>query len=155
MYMHAYNIKMEMLSNCTCSKLRQLTRKITGIYDRHLLADELTVSQYSLLSRIGKYGPLGVIPLANYMGMDRSTMSRNLKPLIAAGWIETVDLPLEMLTDKRSFGLRLSVEGKRKWHAATPHWRRAQDEIDAALGEQTHQELVELIDRANGKFEDF
>ena len=108
MYMHADNIKMEMLSNCTCSKLRQLTRKITGIYDRHLLADELTVSQYSLLSRIGKYGPLGVIPLANYMGMDRSTMSRNLKPLIAAGWIETVDLPLEMLTDKRSFGLRLS-----------------------------------------------
>lgn len=143
-----------MSNQCTCSKLRQLSRKITGIYDRHLLADELTVSQYSLLSRIGKYGPLGVIPLAHYMGLDRSTMSRNLKPLIAAGWIETVDLPLEMLTDKRSFGLRLSAEGKGKWRAAIPHWRQAQDEINAALGERAHRELVELIDRANSKFEE-
>jgi len=145
---------MEMLSQCTCAKLRQLTRKITGIYDRHLFADGITVSQYSLLARIGKYGPIGVIPLANFMGMDRSTMSRSLKPLIVAGWIETLDLPLEMMTDKRSFGLQLSAEGKRKWHAAMPHWRHAQDEIDAALGDRTHQELVALVDQANRKLED-
>jgi DNA-binding MarR family transcriptional regulator len=145
---------MEMLSQCTCSKLRQLTRKITGIYDRHLLADGITISQYSLLARIGRFGPLGVIPLANYMGMDRSTMSRSLKPLIAAGWIETLDLPLEMLTDKRSFGLQLTADGKRKWQAAMPHWRQAQDKIDADLGDRTHQELMALIDQANRKLED-
>ena len=147
------NTKMEMVSHCTCAKLRQLTRKITGIYDQHLLADEITVSQYSLLARIGKFGPLGVIPLANYMGLDRSTMSRSLKPLIAAGWVETVDLPLEMLTDKRSFGLQLTADGKRKWQAAMPHWRKAQDEINATLGEQTHHELVALVDQANRKLE--
>jgi DNA-binding MarR family transcriptional regulator len=145
---------MEMTSQCTCSKLRQLSRKITGIYDRHLLADQITVSQFSLLARIGKYGPLGVIPLASYMGMDRSTMSRSLKPLIAAGWIDTVDLPLEMLLDKRSFGLQLTAEGKRKWQTALPHWRAAQDEVDAALGEQTHENLVAIIDRANRQLED-
>lgn len=145
---------MEMTSQCTCSKLRQLTRKITGIYDRHLLADQITVSQYSLLARIGKYGPLGVIPLATYMGMDRSTMSRSLKPLIAAGWIETVDLPLEMLLDKRSFGLQLTEQGRRKWQSALPHWRAAQDEIDATLGEQAHTNLVAAVDQANRQLEE-
>jgi DNA-binding MarR family transcriptional regulator len=128
---------------------------MTGIYDHHLAADALTISQYSLLARIGKYGPVGVIPLAMQMGMDRSTMSRSLKPLIGAGWIETVDLPLEMLTDKRSFGVRLSAAGKRKWHAAMPNWRKAQHEIGAILGDKTLQELEGLIDQANGKLENF
>lgn len=144
---------MEIISACTCSKLRQLTRKITGIYDQHLLVDGITVSQYSLLARIGKYGPLGVIPLANYMGMDRSTMSRSLKPLIAAGWIETVELPLDMLVDKRSFGVQLTATGHEKWHAAEPNWRKAQNEIDKALGEQTHVELITAVEQANRKLE--
>jgi DNA-binding MarR family transcriptional regulator len=144
---------MEIISACTCSKLRQLTRKITSIYDQHLLADGLTVCQYSLLARIGKYGPMGVIPLANYMAMDRSTMSRSLKPLIAAGWIETVDLPLDMLLDKRSFGVQLTAAGHEKWQTAQANWRKAQDIIDATLGEQTHVELVAAVEQANRKLE--
>lgn len=118
-----------MQSQCSCSTLRQLTRKMANIYDRHLAADALTLSQYSLLARIGKYGPIGVIPLAAGMGMGRSTMSRTLKPLMSTGWIEAVDLPLEMLTDKRSFGVSLSGEGQRKWQQSMPNWRNAQDEI--------------------------
>ena len=137
---------------CTCSKLRQLTRKMTSIYDQHLSTNELTIGQYSLLSRIGKFGPIGAIPLATNMGMDRSTMSRALKPLISAGWVQTVDLPLDMLTDKRSFGLTLSVEGKRKWKDAMPSWRKAQDEISLILGKSNHQSLMTLVDDANNKF---
>ena len=144
-----------MESQCTCSKLRQLTRKMTAIYDHHLAADELTISQYTLLSRIGKYGPVGVIPLAANMGMDRSTMSRALKPLMSSGWIQTVDLPLEMLTDKRSFGVSLSADGERKWKASMPNWRKAQDEISTILGKKIHQDLMDLVDDANSKFENF
>lgn len=142
-----------MQSQCSCSTLRQLTRKMTNIYDHYLAADELTISQYSLLARIGKYGPIGVIPLATSMGMDRSTMSRTLKPLITAGWIQTVDLPLEMLTDKRSFGVSLSTDGQRKWKESMPNWRKAQNEINAILGDETHHALMSLVDDANAKFE--
>jgi len=144
-----------MQSQCSCSTLRQLTRKMTGIYDQYLAADKLTIGQYSLLSRIGKYGPVGVIPLATAMGMDRSTMSRALKPLISAGWIQTLDLPLEMLTDKRSFGVRLSPDGERKWKASMSNWRKAQNEITTILGEKTHQDLMDLVDDANTQFEQF
>ncbi|MQR00894.1 MarR family winged helix-turn-helix transcriptional regulator [Glaciimonas soli] len=142
-----------MTSQCTCSNLRQLNRKMTSIYDRHLAADALTISQYSLLARIGRYGAIGVIPLAAKMGMDRSTMSRTLKPLISAGWIEMVDLPIEMLTDKRSFGVELSANGEKKWKAAFPSWRKAQNQINKILGEKLHQDLVALVDDANLKFE--
>ncbi len=142
-----------MISQCTCSNLRQLTRRMTSIYDHHLAADVLTISQYSLLARIGKHGAIGVIPLAVKMGMDRSTMSRTLKPLISAGWIEMVDLPLEMLTDKRSFGVELTEDGKKKWKAAFPNWRKAQNQINKILGEKMHQDLVALVDDANLKFE--
>lgn len=139
---------------CTCSKLRQLTRKMTIIYDQHLASDALTIGQYALLSRIGKLGPIGAIPLAANMGMDRSTMSRALKPLISAGWVQTVDLPLEMLTDKRSFGLSLSDDGKRKWKEAMPSWTKAQEEIRHILGKANHQSLMTLVDDANNKFLD-
>jgi len=122
---------------------------MTAIYDQHLSSDGLTVGQFSLLARVGKLGPIGAIPLASQMGLDRSTMSRSLKPLIHAGWIETIDLPLEMLTDKRSFGLQLSSAGVAKWQSAVPNWRKAQDEIAAQLGEQKLQKLMELIDQAN------
>ncbi|WP_395823810.1 MarR family winged helix-turn-helix transcriptional regulator [Collimonas sp.] len=142
-----------MESQCSCSTLRQLTRKMTNIYDRHLAANALTISQYSLLARVGKYGPIGVITLAAGMGMDRSTMSRSLKPLMSAGWVEAAGLPLAMLTDKRSFGVSLSDEGRRKWKESMPNWRNAQDEITTILGEQTHQELKRLLDHANAMFE--
>jgi len=140
-------------SICPCAKLRQLTRQLSSLYDHHLASDGLTIGQYSYLARIGRFGPMGVIPLANEFGMDRSTMSRGLKPLIAAGWIETVDLPVEMLTDKRSFGVRLTELGRAKWKSAQMKWEKAQQEVNRILGDETLRELVARVDEANHRIE--
>ncbi len=140
-------------SICACSKLRQLTRQLSSLYDHHLASEGLTIGQYSYLARIGRFGPMGVIPLASEFGMDRSTMSRGLKPLIAEGWIATVDLPLEMLTDKRSFGVQLTESGRAKWQTALPKWEQAQREVDRILGGETLRDLIALIDEANLKIE--
>ncbi|MBO9537440.1 MarR family transcriptional regulator [Herbaspirillum sp.] len=139
---------------CTCSPLRRLTRKITVIYDHHLQPNALTITQYSLLSRIGRGGPIANIALATDMGMDRSTLSRALKPLTAAGWVETVDLPEEAHLDKRSFALQLTAAGRKKLDEARPNWRRAQDEIDRQLGPRLAGELTEIINDAYGKLQD-
>lgn len=139
---------------CTCSPLRRLTRKITVIYDHHLQANALTITQYSLISRIGRSGPIANIGLAADMGMDRSTLSRALKPLTAAGWVETVDLPEDAHLDKRSFALQLTAAGRKKLDEARPNWRRAQDEIDRQLGPRLAGELTEMINDAYGKLQD-
>ncbi len=142
-------------SICACSKLRKLTRQLSSLYDHNLVSEGLTIGQYSYLARIGRFGPMGVIPLANEFGMDRSTMSRGLKPLIAEGWIETIDLPLEMLTDKRSFGVQLTEAGKAKWQSALPKWEKAQREVNRILGDETLRELVALVDDVNLSIEQF
>lgn len=139
---------------CSCSPLRRLTRRMTVIYDHHLQANELTITQYSLISRIGRGGPIANLDLAVDMGMDRSTLSRALKPLTAAGWVETVDLPEESHLDKRSFALQLTKAGRMKLDQARPNWRRAQDEIDRQLGPALARDLAAMIDQAYGKLQD-
>lgn len=139
---------------CTCAPLRRLTRRITIIYDHHLQDSELSITQYSLLSRIGREGPIANITLAQEMGMDRSTLSRALKPLMAAGWVETVDLPEDELLDKRSFALQLSRPGRAKLEQARPRWRRAQDEIDRRLGPRLAREFNDLIEDAYARLQD-
>lgn len=140
-------------SHCACSKLRQLTRQLSSLYDHHLLSEGLTIGQYSFIARIGRYGQVGVIPLAAEFGMDRSTMSRGLKPLIAEGLIETVDLPLEMTTDKRSFGVQLTDAGIKKWKSALPKWEKAQREVNRILGNSEFDQLLALVEDANLKIE--
>ncbi|ALU88176.1 MarR family transcription regulator protein [Herbaspirillum rubrisubalbicans M1] len=139
---------------CTCAPLRRLTRRITIIYDHHLQDSELSITQYSLISRIGRKGPIANITLAQEMGMDRSTLSRALKPLMAAGWIETVDLPEDELLDKRSFALQLSRSGRSKLEQARPRWRRAQDDIDRRLGPKLARQFNDLIEDAYARLQD-
>ncbi|MFL9926206.1 MarR family transcriptional regulator [Herbaspirillum lusitanum] len=141
-------------AQCSCSPLRRLTRRITVIYDRHLQGDELTITQYSLLASLARLGPIANIRLAAEMGMDRSTLSRNLKPLIGADWIEMVDMPEDEEMDKRSFGLQLTAAGRKKWQAAKPNWQRAQDEIDRQLGKKMAADLTALIDNAYLKLQE-
>jgi len=138
-----------MATLCTCSKLRQLSRKITGIYDHYLAENEISIGQYSLLSKINRAGSVGMIPLADEMGMDRSTLSRTLKPMIAAGWIETLDLPLAAQQSKRSFGVKLTEKGQQKRGECQPNWLKAQNYIDEMLGLELHQQLFNVLDQAN------
>jgi len=140
-----------MLNQCACTPLRRLTRRITAIYDHHLACDEITISQYSLLSLVGRRGPIANIHLAAEMGMERSTLSRNIKPLLNAGWIATVDMPPGKQLDKRSFALQLTPAGKAKREAAYPHWQQAQLEINALLGDTTQEQLMGVINAAYEK----
>ena len=70
---------------CTNFKLRQLTRRMTQHYDRHMAPVGLKITQYSLLTHIDRLGPLAPGELARWMEMDASTLTRNLQPLVAAG----------------------------------------------------------------------
>lgn len=136
---------------CSCSDLRRLTRKITTIYDHYLIPNKLTITQYSLISSIGRLGPVANLELAIDIGMSRSTLSRTLKPLISRGWVTTVDLPKNRYADRRSFALILTALGQRKLEEAWPNWRLAQDEVDRQLGPGLSTELDSIVDSAYAK----
>lgn len=129
-------------SVCTCFRMRKLSRLMSQRYDQALAPAGLNLNQYSILRRTGGRGrPLGEI--AHELGMDRSTLSRDLKPLMAAGWVESA--PGE---DARQRLLRVTVAGRAAIERALPLWRRAQDEIDQGLGAEGIAALHAQLDRA-------
>jgi len=136
------------LKGCTCFRLRRTSRRMTQIYDAHLAAVGLTLTQYSLLAHLIRIEPPSIHGLADIMGMDRTTLSRNLKPLLARELVVQ-----KTCSDRRSRRIALSGAGEALWAEAKPLWRAAQDEIQQRLGEQDTAELHRLLDDTFARLE--
>jgi DNA-binding MarR family transcriptional regulator len=114
---------------CTNFQLRQLMRRVSQHYDAEMAATGLKTTQYSLLSHVLKLGPLRPGDLAQAMGMDPSTLTRNLKPLIAAGWVQ-----LSPGDDGRSRTVTITPQGRDKRIEAQRRWKVAQQRLNDLLG---------------------
>jgi DNA-binding MarR family transcriptional regulator len=114
---------------CTCDRLRKLTRRITQHYDARLAPAGLRVTQYSLLGHLVGGGPATMSALARTMEMDRTTLTRNLRPLADAGLVE-----IAPGTDARSRVVSVTARGREARSGARELWRQAQDEVNRALG---------------------
>jgi DNA-binding MarR family transcriptional regulator len=135
-------------SHCTCFRLRKLSRLVTQRYDRALAPLGLNLNQYSILRRAArKPRPIG--DLARELGMDRTTLSRDIRPLSAAGWIELAT----GAADARQRCIRVTPAGAALLEDAQPRWREAQDAIDALLGPRIGA-LHDHLDHAMHKLED-
>ena len=128
---------------CTNLKLRQLMRRVARLYDAEMVDLGLKGTQYSLLSYVVKLGPIRPVDLAQAMNVDASTLSRNLRPLIAAGWITQ-----EAGADARSRVVQATDAGRAKRAEAQRRWRVAQESLNATLGPQRVIALHALIDEA-------
>jgi DNA-binding MarR family transcriptional regulator len=127
---------------CTCARLRKLARRLTRIYDAHLAPQAIKVTQYSLLANAAQ-GERTVSEFAAELEMDRSTLSRNLAPLAAQGWVS-----ISIGADPRSRSIGVTAAGRRKLKAALPLWRKAQCEVESILGAASVGELHRKIEGA-------
>jgi len=122
-------------------KLRQLGRAVTRHYDAYVAATGLKNSQYSLLSHVVLLGPVQPSELAARMRLDASTLTRNLQPLVAHGWISQgpgADARSRLITATDA-GRALRVEAQRAW-------KQAQLALNARLGPRRVAALHALID---------
>ncbi|HEY0884997.1 MAG TPA: MarR family transcriptional regulator [Ramlibacter sp.] len=126
---------------CTNLKLRQLMRRVAQHYDAELGKTGLKTTQYSLLSYVVKLGPIRPGDLARAMKMDASTLTRNLRPLVDAGWLE-----LGPGADGRSRLVTATEAGREKRREAQRRWRVAQEGINTVLGVPRVLALHALID---------
>ncbi len=128
-------------SVCVCASLRMATRLVTRHYDRALAPAGISTNDYSILVRLGEQGPLPLGAFAATLGMDRSTLSRELAPLDEAGLIETT----ADSGDRRRRVLALSPAGRRRVREAYPLWKAAQRSLVAEFGaDRTASLLGEL-----------
>jgi DNA-binding MarR family transcriptional regulator len=127
---------------CTCFKLRRLTRRVTALYDDEIGRAGMKTTQYSLLNNLMR-GPLTLSALANRLAMDRTTLTRNLKPLLEQRWIEEA-----RGADARSKQLAITPAGRAAVERARPHWRAAQRTIERTLDPDLVARLHALLDEA-------
>ena len=136
------------VSACTCLSLRRTTRRVTRLYDECLAPAEITVGQFGILARLygaklsGKAG-LSLSNLAELLGMDPTTLTRNLRPLLASGVVRSDRDP----ADRRALALSLTETGEQRLTRAMPLWREAQRQVNAALGLTATQSLDRLLGR--------
>jgi DNA-binding MarR family transcriptional regulator len=133
---------MEFETPCACTTLRRAARAVTAAYDAALAPSGLRITQYSLLRRLARLGPLPVTRLAAEAALDRSTMGRNLNPLERRGLvrIEVGD------ADQRERFAYLTPAGEAAIEAALPHWRKAQERIAALVQPSAIAELADQLD---------
>ncbi|MES3024991.1 MAG: MarR family winged helix-turn-helix transcriptional regulator [Pseudomonadota bacterium] len=125
---------------CTCFKLRKLTRTMSRVYDQHLATVGLKTTQYSLLANVAR-AALPVAELADLLATERTTLTRNLKPLIEADWVR-----LAPGADGRQRIVTITPAGLAKVKHAQPAWRAAQDETEQLLGRDAVRALHRQLD---------
>lgn len=126
---------------CTNLKLRQLGRMVTRHYDHYMLAVGLKSTQYALLSYVVKLGPIRPGDLARRLQMDASTLTRNLQPMVAQGWL-TVGAGVNArsrLIEATAAGQAIRAEGQRAW-------KMAQTALNNQLGGARVSALHDLLD---------
>jgi DNA-binding MarR family transcriptional regulator len=129
---------------CNCLALRQAARHATQLYDRHLAAEGLKTSQYSILAKLKRLGPQSIGALADMMVMDRTTTTRAVRPLARDRLVAIA--PGE---DERTRMVRLTPEGEKRAKAAAAAWRAAQREFEAGYGaveaERLRKDLARVV----------
>ena len=125
---------------CLCNALRQATRAVSRLYDEELRGAGLRTTQYSLLQRLRRAGEVRQRDLGGLTSLDETTLTRNLRPLIDAGWVA-----IRPGEDRREKLIRLTDAGAAKLREARPAWARAQKRLRSRLPKGTWASLLDLL----------
>ena len=128
---------------CACSQLRRAARKLSALYDRLLEDAGVTVTQYALLVNIARAGEISRTSLAAQLGMDRTTLTRNLMPLEKAGLLSAA-----LGADRRERLICLTEKGTRKLSESYVLWKRAQAVFATQMGPAKLKQLRSALQAA-------
>ena len=124
-------IEQEILASCACHKVRTAARAVTRAYDEALRPVGLRATQMTVLVATAADDAMSITALAKVMGMDRSTLTRNLRPLEAEGLIT-----LGNEGWRRSRTLEITRKGRARLREAVPLWEKAQQTLRGKLGDR-------------------
>jgi DNA-binding MarR family transcriptional regulator len=133
-------------AECTCFRMRGATRRVTQIYSRHLAPTGLKISQFSLLGFVAARGPVSITELSELLSTDRTTLTRNLRPLLSSGIVERA-----AAGDRRRHELVATAAGRALFKRALPLWAAAEQEVRAAMGAKLTADLHGALDRSMEK----
>lgn len=127
---------------CACANIRRAARAITRLYNRELRSEQIEVTQFTLLMALERTGEISQGKLGKLLSLDSTTLTRMLVLLKNRGWIQEKEGD-----DRRFRNIRLTSAGRSKFQQTLPHWKRAQDRLQKALGEDTMRQLTSVLAR--------
>jgi DNA-binding MarR family transcriptional regulator len=128
-------------AGCNCLALRQASRHVTQFYDQFLAPSGLRTTQYSILARLQRKGPMTINALAAELVMDRTTLGRNILPLQRDGLVAVGPGK----SDRRAKELRLTPTGIARFQAGRKGWEKAQVQFETAFGVKRAKALRTLL----------
>ena len=130
-------------TECTCFRIRSAARRVTAIYSQHLAPTGLKISQFSLLGFVIAEGPVSIGRLSDLLATDRTTLTRNLNPLLRGGLVERA-----ASGDKRRHELVATAAGRALFKRALPLWAEAEQAVRSAMGPRLTAELHGALARS-------
>ena len=127
---------------CTCFAVRRAARHLSQSYDRFLAPTGLRTTQFSLLRVLDRTGPRTIQALAAAMGLDRTTLGRNLRPLERDGLV-AIDVDAN---DRRGRALQITGAGRAKMEQAQALWQQAQSRFVETYGPERTRDLHAMLD---------
>ena len=127
-------------SKCYCITLNRAGNALMDFYDDVLSEAGITTKQYSLLIRLNRLGQANVVELAEYVNLERSTVTRNLKTLISNGWVYD-----RAEKNKRNHQYALTQKGKEQIQKTAQYWDKCQKEILDMIGEEKVHIFMEVL----------
>jgi len=113
-------------------------RAVSQHYDKTMAPAGLRGTQFTILTVLSRSEDLSISDLAEYLVMDRTTLTRNLKPLEKEGYLKV----LPGLQDRRSRRIELTRAGRKAQKVAMPYWQKAQDEMVDFMGKQNAKRFI-------------
>src|ERR1700751_2797336 len=131
------------VENCTCFNLRRVTRVITQSFDAELRKYGIRVRQTPILSALNARSGWSMAELSDWLGMERTTLVRNLRPLQRDGFVNAVGggrgNPVE---------LTITTKGRKQIEKLTPAWKSAQRAVVKTLGEKRWSAILSDLETA-------
>lgn len=140
------DLAMQVGRACLCFNLRKASRLVTQLFDQALKPSGLKVTQFSVLMGVQSQEGARLGRLAKRMGMDRTTLTRNLDLLVARGLVS-----MEAGQDRREQRATLTSQGRRALESALPHWRQAQERVEQMLGREGLADFLSSLRGLAGK----
>jgi DNA-binding MarR family transcriptional regulator len=128
-------------SECNCFAVRSAARHVSQFYDQVLAPTGLRTTQFSVLAKLKRNGPLAINRLAENMVMDRTTLGRNILPLERDGLIRIEPDP----NDRRAKALHLTKAGEKRLEAARKGWSEAQARFETTFGPKRAADLRSIL----------
>lgn len=133
----------QVVSTCTCFNLRKAARVITHHFDDILKPSGLLITQFTILVAVAMAKSGTINELAEILVMDRTTLTRNLKPLERELWLK-----IEPGQDQRTRLVSLTSKGESALAKALPLWEKAQENVAEVLGQKRLNNLLSHLAEA-------